>query len=338
MRIPKYLSPTSIKLFFSDREEFYIRYLADERPPRPPQTRPMSVGGAFDAYVKSFLFKKLFGKTDPQFELQTIFEAQVEEQNRDWARIHGAHAFNCYRYSGALADLMLELEQAVHDPRFEFTVENRVAHEDFADGVPLLGKPDIYFVTKNRHHVILDWKVNGYCSQSNTSPKPGYIKIRDGWIEGSAPHSRSHNTMHKDCQPMMIDGLSVNLAGYFEDVAIDWANQMIIYAWILGEQIGAQFIVGIDQLACKGSGTEYPLIRIASHRARVSCDYQKVLNRQIKYMWTRINDDGYILTDLSREECAERCAVLNDRHRAFEGGDAPKEKWFNDISNTHRKW
>ena len=94
MRQPKFLSPSSIGKWNDDREEYYLRYLADNRPPKMAQTLPMSIGSAFDAYTKSYISERLFGKdARPEFNFSAIFEKQVESQNRDWAKKHGKHAF-----------------------------------------------------------------------------------------------------------------------------------------------------------------------------------------------------------------------------------------------------
>ena len=55
MRKPEYLSPTSISLHEKDVDEFYSRYLADNKMPRMAQTQPMAIGSAFDAFCKSYL-------------------------------------------------------------------------------------------------------------------------------------------------------------------------------------------------------------------------------------------------------------------------------------------
>src|SRR5581483_6216669 len=132
MREIKYLSPTSISKYAEDPDEFYLNYLADNRPPRMAQTQPMSIGSAFDAYVKSFLHQSLFGVgNDPKFEFQTLFEAQVEACNRDWAMVHGKQAFDVYKKCGALYDLMLELQHSVGTPRFEIDMMGVVdAHRE----------------------------------------------------------------------------------------------------------------------------------------------------------------------------------------------------------------
>ena len=324
MRDVPYLSPTSISQWYEDRTEFYLQRLAAERPPRFPQTKPMAVGSAFDAYIKSKLVKDLFGEVRPEFELQTIFEAQVEEQNRDWAKLAGAHVFNQYVKSGALADLMLELSHATHEPRFEFTVTDDVAIRGGA--VPLLGKPDVYFITRDSEHVIYDWKVNGYCGKRATSPKPGYTVIRGGRTSGLA---------HKDCQIMTKGGIDVNIATTLEVVDASWAAQLSIYAWILGEDVGAQFITGIDQIVAKPNGTDYPELRIATHRCHISKEFQTDLEDKIHKMWEQIKL-GHIFDDMSRKDSDERCAVLENQHNAYGKTDDPKEQWFQDITRQHK--
>jgi hypothetical protein len=325
MRQPKYLSNTSISLFYKDRMEFYLKYLADNRPPRFKQTQPMSVGSAFDGFVKSYIVEKLLGKNNvpKEFERETIFLNQVEEHNQDWARIAGQHTFECYKKSGALAALMLELELADAQPRFEFTVERTIR------GVPLLGKPDVWFITKDGMHVLIDWKVNGYCATRSVSPKKGYIKIMDGWDHKEMKPSRNHNCMHKDAQILRIGGMLCNVAVHLEDVDIGWANQTALYGWLMGEEIGAKFMTGIDQIVCK-PGKDKPQIRVARHRCRVSPAYQQGLWLRIKKVWDTIQS-GHIFDDLPREKSLARQLMLDDYHKAYEGND-PNEKWFQEVT------
>lgn len=327
MRIPKYLSPTSISLFHTDRTEFYLRYLADERPPRFPQTLPMAAGSAFDAFVKNYLVYALHGTVAPEFEIEAIFEAQVEEQNRDWAFENGEHLFNQYKACGALADLMLELQQASSEPRFEFTVQQNVPHEGVIGGIPLLGKPDIFFETVSGLKVILDWKVNGYCATRPKSPAKGYMKVRDGFDLKEYKSSRNNGQAHKDCQPMMIgDGIQINVAHFLEDVDKSWADQTTIYLWILGEPVGTKAVVGIDQLCGIPREDAKASIRVATHRCRVSEAYQVQLMERIGVVW-----EACISGNVFEHDNEETCAKLDNYHKAFEG-DTPQDEWFRKIS------
>jgi hypothetical protein len=320
MREIKYLSPTGIQTFRRDPEDYYIRYLSEERSPRPPQTKPMSIGSAFDAYIKSFIFEKLFGKNHPlyeQFELTKLFETQVEECNRDWAWKHGQYVFDVYCKSGALADMMTDLNEAIDEPRFELEVKGLIY------GVPLLGKPDVFFTNKQGYPVILDWKVNGYCSNSAVSPMKGYLKLV------SLTNTKS---WHREAIPMMYQGMMINTAHYLEDLNEDWANQLAIYGWLCGEEVGNEFIVGLDQIVCKPTGGQ-PELRIAEHRCRISKKYQEELMKATVEIWETINS-RHIFRNMSPEDSMRRCLALDALSKANrEGveGDSEEDKIFREM-------
>jgi len=256
MRTPNYLSPTSISLFYEDAEEFYRRYLSENKSIRPPQTQPMSIGSAFDAYVKSYLYNNLFGNDgNGRFDLRTIFEEQVEEHNRDWAWEHGKLVFDQYKAAGCLADLMLELNQAVGKPRFEFSIQDTV--ETDIGGIPLLGKPDVFFINSEGARVVYDWKVNGYCANRITSPMKGYVKLRT-----KRSDDKYNYKQHPRCVATTFKGIMINAAMFLEEGNRGWADQLTVYSWLLGEPIGSeQVIYAIDQIV--GPANQLPF---ASHR------------------------------------------------------------------------
>jgi len=97
LNIPKYLSPSALQLWLKDKEAYFIRYLALERPPKIAQTEAMAVGSAFDAYTKSFLWNYLNGPGNDFYILENMFERQVEKQNRDKARVAGKKCFALYK-------------------------------------------------------------------------------------------------------------------------------------------------------------------------------------------------------------------------------------------------
>lgn len=322
MRKLEYLSNTSISAFNKNLEEFYLTYLSEVRAPRFPQTRPMSIGSAFDAYVKSFLHEKLIGK-DPKFELQTLFEAQVEPHNRDWAWEHGKYAFECYKEFGALNDILIDLQQSITSPRFEFEVRGKVS----ADlGVVLLGRPDVAYVNRENCHVTLDFKVNGYCGNYNTSPKPGYIRIRAKDGKGGP---------HKDCVVSTHKGTMINIASYLETVDQDWAQQLTIYAILCGAELGSDFVVAIDQFACKPSTADYPTIRIAQHRLRIGKTFQEKVIQRAQEIWEIVQSD-HIFRDVSREESIERCHMLDRRAEALKNPKLADDVLFNTMTRGNR--
>jgi len=320
VRLPKYISPTSLKTWESNRDEYYLKYLAEVRAPRLPQTRPMSVGSAFDAIVKSHLHWQLFGNygKDNAYEPAAIFEKQVEPHNRDWAKEAGQHVFEVYHGCGALADLFLELGGAVSDPRFEFDLLGELETE--IGGVPIMGKPDIYFMNGEGGRVIDDWKVNGYCSKSTISPMPGYVMCRDGWPPSEKKPSARNRMPHKDCVPELYKGIKINAQQYLEDRNEDWATQLSIYAWLLGEEVGSQdLIVGVDQI-CGQPGPERPWLRVASHRMKVGFDFQINLRTRLAMAWHAITE-GHIFESLSRQESQERCQELEEQAEALTSDD-----------------
>lgn len=292
MRIPAYLSPSSLALWEKNAEEFYLKHCAETRAPRLPQERPASVGSAFDACAKSALHSALFGPgADPAYSYEALFETQVEPQNRDWAKPEGEYVFDCYKSLGAYDELLRLLQQADEPPRFEFSVEAVLG------GVPFLGKPDCRFVIQGVH-VVHDWKVNGFCSKTATSPTKGYKLCR--------PDDKAHKKfVPLNRGPLVID------TGYLEDCSESWADQLTMYGWALGEKIGDQEVVlSIHQIAAKPIPNQRPSLRVAEFMARVRDSYQELLLKRLQRAWKHIST-GHILASLSVEDCAARCALLD---------------------------
>lgn len=316
MRLPTYMSYSSFAAYEKDREEFYLKYLSDNRPPHVPQERPAAVGSAFDAFVKSDLYHLLYGSNDPKYKLESLFEAQVESHNRDFAYEAGLHVFECYRISGAYDRLVDLLKQSEVNPRFEFDVRAEIV------GVPFLGKPDCYFKV-NGHAIVHDFKVNGYCSKSATSPNKGYKICTDGYVD--VKQSQSHNTSHKQFVPQTVDGLVID-TGCLEDCSEAWADQLSLYSWSLGVPIRSQYILSIDQIVAKPITEGKPLLRVASFCARVRPSYQDLLAKRFADAWEVIKS-GWIFRDLSEAESKVRCELLDSQSQAM----ASEAEYYNQI-------
>jgi hypothetical protein len=298
IRKPEYLSPSAIKIFEADIEDYAVKYLLKNRTPRMPQTEPMAVGSAFDAYVKSYLHYNLFGNYGPDdaYNLDNIFEQQVEEHNRDFARVAGKHCFDEYLRLGALADLMTELQKAIGPPRFEFSISGTIRLDEYE--APLLGKPDCYFTNDQGVRVVYDWKVNGYCANRNTSPMKGYVCCRDG----------SSRYQHRDAVVTPFKGVNINCVLFLEDANKEWADQLSIYSWLLGEPVGSENVVfGIDQI------TGPKCARISSHRLRIRPTWQYRLMERIGQIWSIIQS-GHIFREMTREESDAKLQILEDMY------------------------
>lgn len=317
-----YLSPTSISKYYSDRRDFYLTYMVEPRPPRAPQTQPMSIGSAFDAYVKNYLVERLYGsnsKESDQFELAALLSTQVEAPHLSWATEHGRIVFDKYRASGALSDLMIELELASSPPRFEFTVKGVISSTN-VEGITLLGKPDLYFETADGCSVIYDWKVNGYCAKRSKSPARGYGKCRT---------EAGICKMHRDYIGVVRSGIAVNVGMPFEDVSAIWASQLSIYSWLMGASVGSNTIIGIEQIT---GGGGRPL-RFASHRGIVSAVFQHDLLLRIERVWACLQREIPVFDDVSALESEAICEQLDLIAHAFTDDKNDSDSWF---SESHR--
>lgn len=287
MREIRYISPTSYSLWKKNREDWYRQYASPISIPRDPQADYMAAGSAFDAYVKSALHQTLYpDSNDQKFDFQTLFDKQVEPHNREWAMVHGKYLFEEYKRLGAFDDLLASMQHEHAKARFEVDLEGVVG------SVNLLGKPDAWYHNPSGNAIILDWKVNGYCSKSNKSPEPGYYHLRG---------DKQGKTQHKDCMPVSLNGTMINGMMSMDQVKEDWASQLSIYAWLCGAPVGSEFICAIDQMACSYSGTDFPNIRVAEHRCIVSKQYQMETYKGLMDMWSAIKS-GHIFTDMPLEQ------------------------------------
>ncbi|CAL1125380.1 unnamed protein product [Cladocopium goreaui] len=327
-RRPQSLSHSAFRKFESDPEEYFLQYLAANRPARQAQPNYMAIGSAFDAYEKAELHAALFGAgSNPEFEFQTIFEQQVEPHNRDWAIKAGKHVQEAYKFSGAHDDLLGLLHKSIESPQFEFGVEKEI------DGVPLNGKPDCRFVLPGddgrKVHVILDWKVKGFCSKHATSPSKGYALCRDGY-EAAKP-SRSHGKEHNQYLAYNHHGLIINTS-YLEASKPEYADQTTMYGWLLGEEVGDEEVVmGIDEIVAKPA-EPWPMLRVANHRARVSKGYQLELMRRLQRCWKAITT-GHIFPDMTVEESDARCEILENMAAGLKSA-GEEDEYFNEVTHT----
>lgn len=323
MRTPTYLSYSSFSLFEKNVEEAYLKSLADKRPPKMPQEKPASIGSAFDAFVKSALHEALYGKNfDPKYTLDALLESQVESHNRDWARVEGQYVFDCYKIAGRYDVLLELLKKSIEPPRMEFDVKCELG------GVPFLGKPDLRFVLPGPVNVTHDFKVNGYCGKSSTSPNKGYMICMDGFK--AAKQNKSDGQAHKQFVPLDFHGLTID-AGAIEDCSTDWADQLSLYAWALGEKVGDQStVISVDQIVAKPLKEGRPALRVASYRARVRKSYQEHLLVRFKKCW-EIIQSGHIFRDMTREESDLRCKMLDGQSASTTTG-SEYDAFFNEAA------
>lgn len=328
MRTPKALSYSSMSNLEKNAEEFYTMTLAEVRAAREPQTPAMAVGSSFDACAKAALHAAVFGPgADPQYEFTTIFESQVEPQNRDFGLKAGIHAFACYQYCGAYQELLDQLLQSIEPPRFEFTLERTIGE------VPFTGKPDCRFVLdlgEDHVHCVFDWKVRGYCSKYTTSPSKGYALCLD-CFKSDKP-SRSHGREHGLYLAKQFRGMTIN-AGYMETCESAYADQLCLYGWLLGEEPGDENVVlGIEELVSKPMGEDKPpQLRYARHRGLCKSEYQHKLFQRVQDAWKRITS-GHFFPEMTLEESQARCQQLEEMAVTLAQSATDLDTWFNDVT------
>ncbi len=351
--VPNYLSPTSIAKAYKEPDDFFNTYSSISPPDRFPQTFQMMFGSAFDGAVKNFLQTRLLGEANvpPEFQYEQIIKDQCEEhfwnkEHEDYKEEHDAfywaeYLLKAYKTSGALQDLLIPLLEASEQPRFEFTVSSEIKRMEDDSGVVLLGKPDVYFRTKGGNQVIYDWKCNGIYSKSPTSPKKEYMKVRDGWLSVPkvgydgiiANHTRSHMTQHKEAFPHFHHGMMINGNSSFESIDPTWAAQLCTYGWLMGEAIGSDFVLGIDQLCGAPGKYMEPKVRVASHRSIVKSQWQFEFYDKAKSLWDKLQV-GHVFVNETREKSDE----MVDEMYALYGNHSKgsKEEWLADSMRVSK--
>lgn len=286
-----YLSPSSISLWMQSEEDFFVRYMTDV--PGFPQTSAMAVGSAFDACIKAYLtlWTSCGGEVasaDHVALYQEYLADCVEPELIETARVHGIIVFNKFKETGALSNLLNDLQDSACE------VLGKV--ERVVDGVPLLGKPDLSYVSRSQGcKVVDDWKCNGAMSKRAVSPTPGYIDLFPS------------RDMHKKCD--LKNG--VNMLDIHESYQI----QMVIYKLLTDAEI-----VGITQLVFGASDVEAGVIgecRVALHRHRVSAELERFVMDRAKELWGYVEAYRESPTDGFGGITATRCAQLVDQAKVM---------------------
>lgn len=286
----KYLSYSAFTLFEKDPEKYYLRYMTKNKPPRDPQNHHMAVGSAIDAFIKAELYKRTVNKGDPAFELRTLFEQQVESQHRDMAWEAGKVLMNVYEKLGGLSNLLSCMKGCVGEPKFEKEIVGPVG------GVTILGRPDVHYIHKMGCRIVHDFKAQGYWAQTKAQPKPGYLRILPG---GKAS---------KDCMPYMHKGFEINATKPMNVAFLDWAEQLTMYAWTLGEEVGSDFVLTIDHFCCDREGGAH---RLAWYSGLCNSTWQREFHARLKKAWDHIQK-GHVFMDVSKDENDMRCAMLDN--------------------------
>lgn len=309
MRTPKFLSPSSVSKWRSDRVAFYKKYLADIKTPREPQAIYMGVGSGFDARVKSEIMTRLMGKPlmpGSAYHFPTLFKKQVEHHHRDRVMKISKKVWDSYVFSGAFESLFQDIKDSPYVPLMEEGLTKKVGD------ATLFGYPDLAYIDRSSGlMVITDWKILGSASKpgGGASPPQGYRIVRHGWEENKP--QKGDRVAHKKHIPTDYKGLEIGETP-LEELLVDWANQLTTYAWLLGQPVASQdFVVRIECAACRHPIKANELrIKWSTHVNRVSTEHQIDLMGEYNDVWKAI-ESGHIFDSESREDSDKRCEVLD---------------------------
>jgi hypothetical protein len=276
-----HISPTSFNLWHKDQDEWKRRYMGKER---TGQTQAMVAGTAFDVCIKNYLTTRLLGQ-----EAKYEYKTSVDQNLLGFAIVHGPKLFKHYSETGALAHLLAELSSAAYI-RMESTVRGLIG------GVPCMGNPDLWFVTRGGVQCTLDFKVNGYVSPTKMSPPKGYL-----WrVDGAGGIVRQH----KGVMPrILMDGIVIDSYYTMDELSNDEAVQLCFYAWLMGASVGSDFVVGLDRVMASYCD-EFPA-RVLKYRNAVSKEFQLDTVDKLKRMYASVNaltPDDFTDTSEARRE------------------------------------
>ena len=277
MRLPKYLSPSSIKTWETDRREYYLRYLCDMKSPKTAQTRPMAVGSSFDGKIKNVI-EKMCGL--PIRDYSSQIEAAVGTDGYTQAARDGDECMNFYRAAGGINRLLVS-----GVPRMEFSVQGPIPGTSNCIGGPVIvmGKPDLFYHIGG-HAIIHDWKVSGFCSKA--SPAPGYV-----WDSKTGG-------CHRDTVPQVcrIGDQCLMIGKLF-----DWSDQLMTYGWLLGEPVGEPFLMQVHQITRGTSG-----LRLTEYRIEAQMGEQIALRERYIKVWEAIHSGRCFDLDLESDLAEQR--------------------------------
>ena len=318
LRRPRGLSPSALKMYLGEPDRYIEQYLCPVAPPKFKQILPMAVGSAFDSFVKGNI-NKVLGLGDNTIDL---FRSSIEVTGEDLelAKYYGWYCFQCYKQCGALASLLLDLKYCdISTLRMEHWMENDMPCSQKIlgelDGLGLAGferletfhvwgKPDLS-VMRGSNPIILDWKVNGLCSKSSTSPKKGYVRqwaTRNKSVPiGIAPDWQL-KAPHKAVLLGYENGILHDLANQLDYCDDEWALQCCTYGW-LNNVYEQDLFVGIDQITSWGiesmvdvtanqlasnwpeTSIGLPAVRISSFRNKIQVKTQRRYQELYTLLW-----------------------------------------------------
>lgn len=311
VKLPKWLSPSSLKALEKCPNTFYLQRMAPDPWPYDKQSPPAAVGSSFDALVKLQLIETGVGSAE---EIRDRVYADIYNPE-DKARLKDADLRQIMLECNISPELKLEAltqGQIILDKYNFCRMNEKVKYVDleihkhwnliqYTDmPVPLFMKLDAAVVgftedsdgaanVRVQRTVPLDWKVTGYGSEKGVSPKQGYMCLMDGGLN-KGPHKI-----------------------FTENIALDsideaWAMQICTYGWGLGIPVGLPFVGFIIQVCIRPTG-----MRFALFRGWVTHDFQMALVKRYVDGWRSLMDGSFMERVAPTRDLAEITMINSER-------------------------
>ncbi len=304
--IPERYSPSACSKFYSDRQEYYLMYLAPTKVPRQKSTEAMCLGNFYDSVVTNALAIMFYGlsdvRTQTEFSYETLMEGcRQDHLDNDKLEAIAKDLFAQYKSTGAFAALCAELRQA-DEGSIKF---QQPLYFNAPGGYTVFGFQDLSFTIGNTL-VIRDWKCNGYFSKAG-------ITLIKNYIDAFPKDVKRVKYPHKDVF-LSRDVCGLQFAFGCASKAIpQYARQLATYGWALNDNKAPveNLLLGIEQVSCKRGGKRVPEIMFARTSNFIKPDAQLQLLKEYDFMHETIIS-GHIFDDLTREESDAKCVELNN--------------------------
>lgn len=252
-----YISPSTYNVLRSCEMATYYIKMSGKQIEKEPQTEQMALGSAFDSHIKAEIAQRLGLKNN----LKDLLKS-VDPHMTHMIKFAKAIA-DTYIYYGAL-DKLLEVGIKTVESKSYKVMKNSKGEVDFV----LFGYPDAELSNLRPH----DWKVGGWGSKTNRSPKPGYID----YIVPDA----------KDFMKFTSKGKHKSYGIPFEAINEDWAVQLLMYGWFChGYTEGATYHGSLHQVILQPDNR----VCIAFYDTYISKEFAKQVYDNCVGIWDRFS-------------------------------------------------
>ena len=242
---------------------------------REPQTEPMAAGSAFDAYVKEVLIQGGDAESISSLDITSSPYWKVEPWNVEYGVKIGKYLLKKYTELGGMIRFQRLINEGV-----ELFMEEKVSGEITGEStvVPIGGFPDLFWY-EDGVLTVHDWKVSQIKNDKPTIMK-GYSELMVPPLV-KVPRNATLKPGDGDGDGLVYTHPDAGIG--LEEIDSKFADQLTIYAWLCGSEVGKPIVGAIDRLC------GMPL-RVCRYRGMIGEEYQMKLVARLEAAWIGIQD------------------------------------------------